>query len=540
MTDSRDPKKEDQEQAGAKHSAARTRPMTPLERQMTATVRQQLALAKPALDLAEAARRRLSGIQPVGAGIAEDARRKLAGAQSLSSAGGAVQQAAATAAQSIKSPAAAGLREMMNEKMRGAILGPEIDVSKLIGPAIDTSELFGPAIDTSKLIPAIDTSKLIPAIDTSELFGPAIDTSKLIPAIDTSKLIGPAIDTSKLIPAIDTSKLIPAIDTSKLIPAIDTSKLIGPAIDTSKLIPAIDTSKLIGPAIDTSKLIGPAIAASGKFYEDIAARVNAALPRIDLSAFAAVTRVADMATAMVRPVRALQDFSIQLPHIANLVHDAWSELRQTVTSLLGCWTQLSEIGHMVAGFGRRAALRARAAALHGDHAAVAEFAKVWLGLKKVGERVLEAVIAALFDPTWEQVDPGLTLPTLNKIRKREARGHVHLIGSKAGGKELRVYSLNMDITLASGEVEPLWSLLDGPSPEPMPLEGFDDPVVERVLGQLDPVERAIATTWCGGAGISWGEAAVECGQPAEKGVSVSRKLRRLGRRFQERQQQRAS
>ncbi|MEU2106375.1 hypothetical protein [Nocardia sp. NPDC019255] len=81
--------------------------------------------------------------------------------------------------------------------------------------------------------------------------------------------------------------------------------------------------------------------------------------------------------------------------------------------------------------------------------------------------------------------------------------------------------------------------LGGHSPELMPLDGFDEPVVERVLGQLDPVERSIATTWCGGAGISWGEAAVECGQPAEKGVSVSRKLRRLGRQFQERQQQRA-
>ncbi|MFG3618884.1 hypothetical protein [Nocardia sp. NPDC047654] len=115
-----------------------------------------------------------------------------------------------------------------------------------------------------------------------------------------------------------------------------------------------------------------------------------------------------------------------------------------------------------------------------------------------------------------------------------------MIGSKAGGKELRVYSLNTGITLASGEVEPLWSLLDGPSPEPMPLDGFDDPVVERVLGQLDPVERAIAKPWCGGAWISRREAAVECGQPAEKGVSVSRKLRRLGRQFQERQQQRAS
>ncbi|MGF0320627.1 hypothetical protein, partial [Nocardia fluminea] len=280
---------------------------------------------------------------------------------------------------------------------------------------------------------------------------------------------------------------------------------------------------------EKTKLLGTSI--FGQYMPEthkITTAINKLVPSIGLGSLGHVTRVTDAFAKALGVPGALGDIS--LPVLREFDRIAES-VQGSIISLLGRWVRLGDLGHFLARVGYRAALSARDAALHDDREAVGQFAQVWLGVKKVTARIIDAVIGALIDPSWEQGEVELTIENLNRLRRREARREAGLIGSKAKG-DLRMHSVDVGEGEFPFVVEPLWA--PRPDPEMAVLEGFD-PRIERVLAQLTATEREIVNEWAAGSSITWGEAAIGCGHGPEKGESVRRKLGRLGKQLTARQ-----
>ncbi|WP_415939919.1 hypothetical protein [Streptomyces sp. 039-1] len=192
-----------------------------------------------------------------------------------------------------------------------------------------------------------------------------------------------------------------------------------------------------------------------------------------------------------------------------------------------------------------AALNARRAILEsptqdGWKATVAEFTQTWLGIAKPGERWLEAASTALLGDWVDLLDkhclddvgePGLQLLKLETATVHEQLQP--LWRRKSGGA--RLLSLDHPVTgggklidLLADKAAPLV-----PSHEWEP----DNDQAAIVFGQLSPREQEIARAWACFDHSSWMEAAEFAGftDPQAEAERVRRKLRRLGRRQQERQ-----
>ncbi|WP_280215812.1 hypothetical protein [Nocardia cyriacigeorgica] len=490
------------------------------ERRAIAETRRRITGMKRSGDKVNSVRRTLDQAQPL-VDIVSKAHRD------LESVAGPLKELADQAQRRLSSPAASdsfiprvALPQPPVFEMPG-VFEANLELVKAFRGTVDTTALLAPMTEAirEQLLPKMDISAMIgttytPPFNTFSMPGVFEANSKLAEAIrgtvDTTALLAPMTEAIR----------------EQLLPKMDISAMIGttytPPISAAGMFESITgvggTSSLTGSMPDSVR-------------SNVAAMLNAALPRIDLSAFNRVVRI----TAFADNLPGLHSIvGPRLHALAGMSAAAFAipdDLQRVITSLLGRWSSLADMGHMLAGLGRRAALRARAAALREDFDEVIEFAMSWLGLKKVRKAALMAVIAALFDPGWEQVEPDLTISTLNTIRQREARSNADLIGSKAKG-DLRVHSLDITEGEFPGEITPLWQ--QRPDPEIVRLEGFE-PKVERVLAQLTDQEREIAMAWAfGGRTCTWPEAAIECGYSPEKGRSVCRKLSRLGDRFTQR------
>ncbi|MEV0297025.1 hypothetical protein [Nocardia sp. NPDC050710] len=493
---------------------------------------EQEMLAEPALDRVDAMRRRIGRAQPA-AGIVADAHQNLERAV-------APVTALAKNAQSFLPPMPEDLVRSMdlpgfeipgmaeaNSKLLEAITG-SVSTAALFASVVDTTPFFSP-IDTTAFFPSMDTTQFFQPMNTTEWFGDAMDAmvrdivsaplmsaayADVAGSVLTLKFFAPVADvisTQSFAATAEIGGWIRSMDlpgfeipgmaeaNSKLLEAItgsvSTAALFASVVDTKAFFPPMDTTAFLQP-VDTTEWFGDAM------------------------------------DAMVRGIVAEPVMSAAYGNVAAMDGNGVMDGLQTVFSdLLGRWTGLDDFGYLLAGRGRSAALRARAAALRNDHEVVTEFARRWLGLKRVTRRVLVAVIAALFDPSWEHVEPDLAIPTLKRIRRVEARLNSDLLGSKAKG-DLRMHSLDVTGGEFPVALEPLWK----PRPERVlyRVEGFD-PRVERVLAQLTEGEREIAVAYAmGGRSFTWAQAAVECGQDPRRGQSVRRKLGRLGDRFVQR------
>lgn len=195
-----------------------------------------------------------------------------------------------------------------------------------------------------------------------------------------------------------------------------------------------------------------------------------------------------------------------------------------------------------ASLGVFAALNARQAILEtrtvdGWKPAVAEFASMWLKIPNPDTEWLEAVSTALLGSWVDLLDEDLVDDAgalgLKQLKRESSEVHRQLQPlwrRKTSGGRL----LSLDHPLPGGGT--LVDVLADRAAvrEPAVLWEPDADSAAWVFSQLSPGERQVARAWAQAGGASWAEAADLAGVTAYDADSVRRKLRRLGRRFEER------
>ncbi len=206
-----------------------------------------------------------------------------------------------------------------------------------------------------------------------------------------------------------------------------------------------------------------------------------------------------------------------------------------LADLLVRWRETAEYGtgilRSLARAAFRAALRARAAVLHGDDGPVARFIQAWLGLRPTAKRV-EAVSAALLEEGWDTAipdDPSNLLADLRKRTHRQARALRPLWENQLNRR--RVILLDQPFLTRTGTVMTVADLVPGgQDAEDLALAGErEEQRLSRVLGRLGPEELRVTSVYAQRSGLTWTEAARAAGaaDPAAAGERVRRKLKRL-------------
>nr|WP_024126219.1 hypothetical protein [Streptomyces sp. FR1]AHE38838.1 Hypothetical protein pFRL3_61 [Streptomyces sp. FR1] len=189
-----------------------------------------------------------------------------------------------------------------------------------------------------------------------------------------------------------------------------------------------------------------------------------------------------------------------------------------------------------------AALNARGAILgtrtvDGWKPAVAEFAATWLGIPNPDSEWLEAVSMALLGNWVDLLDEHLVDDVgslgLKQLKKESAVVHRQLQPlwrRKAAGGRL----LSLDHPIPGGGTL-VGLLADRAAPqEPSLLWEPETESAAAVFAGLSPGEQQVARVWAQSGRTSWAEAADLAGVSAAEADSVRRKLRRLGRRYEQR------
>ncbi|EGX58485.1 MULTISPECIES: hypothetical protein [Streptomyces] len=195
----------------------------------------------------------------------------------------------------------------------------------------------------------------------------------------------------------------------------------------------------------------------------------------------------------------------------------------------------ARLGVFAALNARRAILETRT--VDGWKPAVAEFAATWLGIPNPDTEWLEAVSTALLGSWVDLLDEPLVDDAgalgLKQLKRESAVVHRQLQPlwrrKTAGG---RLLSLDHPVP-GGGTLVGL--LADRAAPtEPSLLWEPETESAAAVFAGLSPGEQQVARVWAQSGRTSWAEAADLAGVSAAEADSVRRKLRRLGRRYEQR------
>lgn len=200
------------------------------------------------------------------------------------------------------------------------------------------------------------------------------------------------------------------------------------------------------------------------------------------------------------------------------------------------WREAAESGMgVLRGLARaafRAALRARAAVLHGDDGPVAWFIEAWLGLRVTPERI-EAVSAALLEEGWDASipdDPAYLLTDLRRRTARQARVLRPIWETQLNHRAIGM--LDQPVITGNGTLLTVADLVpDGQATEDLVLAGeWDEQRLRRALDRLKPDELQVTNVYAQRSELTWAEAARIAGaaDPAAVSERVRRKLKRLG------------
>ena len=176
-------------------------------------------------------------------------------------------------------------------------------------------------------------------------------------------------------------------------------------------------------------------------------------------------------------------------------------------------------------------------------AAVEEFAVHWIGLgKQTPERrkaILEAVEDVLLSACWRAPDGVADLALGKRLRSRvhaEARWHRPIWDNQSRGYTIDLLERPVGradhgepVTLAHQLVEPRdpYVLVEG---------GLDaQQRLQQIMVLLKPEHRRVVLQRAYGDGLTWQEAALLAGLPAEAGERARRRVRRLSLELQRRQ-----
>jgi hypothetical protein len=193
----------------------------------------------------------------------------------------------------------------------------------------------------------------------------------------------------------------------------------------------------------------------------------------------------------------------------------------------------------------RAAREVRSAVLTGDSdesvedrwARVADFARSWLGFRKLTPPLVDATLNALLDVDLDGFDPDdddglrqhLRAVTCDQHHLLRPIGETQLCGRTVAYLDQPVGLTGGDrfaATISDGIASPGHGLVDA--------IGWKDPRIDRVLAQLRPDERRLAAAYADDGTLTWRQCAVACGLPDSYGERVRRKLVRVGDRISQR------
>nr|WP_218681196.1 hypothetical protein [Rhodococcus qingshengii] len=320
------------------------------------------------------------------------------------------------------------------------------------------------------------------------------------PLLNALKVSSPLSDLSSVLPTVDLTTLI--LPLPSVVP--DLGMTAGFGLDKGVMPGILDQVRGFDPSITMPVL--DALKATSKW--------ESVLPRIDLSSFARVQQISEAVTSLVN----------QVAPVIRIVED----MRSMIGALLDGWQTLAGVGHRIARSGLVAAVKAREAVLSGDHDAVDWFARTWLGIKGITVDVLDAVIGALLD--WSVEGDSEAIEEIKALVWKH-HANIRPIG-ETQWRGRRVTSLNRRVIQPGGGEVELGTLVPGPDVDCTGIE-FNDPRAVALFAKLDPVEKQIvaarfATT---DRGITWADAAEDCGYPAAMGEAVRRKVRGLKRRI---------
>ncbi|MGI5456409.1 hypothetical protein ACQEWB_25230 [Streptomyces sp. CA-249302] len=177
-----------------------------------------------------------------------------------------------------------------------------------------------------------------------------------------------------------------------------------------------------------------------------------------------------------------------------------------------------------------AALTARNAAIEGDHEAVDEFSRIWLGVNHP-ERWRDAVEMALLGEWVKSLGRGtLRDPAVVDLLKSHTQiEHRHLQPlweRKVNGRRTSLLSRPVGGDLTVRDL-----LVEHRTPETEVLHNEHESRVNTVLHGLAPDEAIVATRWAEAPDLSWQQAALSEQFPETFGERVRRKLKRLGKEY---------
>ncbi|MGY1820496.1 hypothetical protein [Geodermatophilus sp. SYSU D00079] len=238
---------------------------------------------------------------------------------------------------------------------------------------------------------------------------------------------------------------------------------------------------------------------------------------------------------------------ISMPSIADWLPDLRPALGGLIQShdwifdVLRQWQDLFDGDGLASRWARaalRAALWARNAVLSGNRDEVAAFIRQWLGLDHPDAAHIEAASDALLTPGWEPpdaADPDAIeemLQTLEHMTRMGARHHRPVWETQLRYGKVALLEKPVGVDPDSGYQRTLGDLLPAPAdPDPFAAE-ITDERLHRVLRQMTSEERSVCLAYT--PDLTWREAAVAAGLPAEFGESVRRKRTRLAKEMSRR------
>ena len=247
------------------------------------------------------------------------------------------------------------------------------------------------------------------------------------------------------------------------------------------------------------------------------------------------------AVAMAAPhydlLRNIGNFATSITTLPIPVNFTGMGVTASLVDLFLRWREAAESGMgVLRGLARaafRAALRARAAVLHGDDdGLVAWFIETWLGLRVSPERI-EAVSAALLEEGWDASvpdDPAHLLTDLRRRTARQARFLRPIWETQLNHRTIGM--LDQPVITGNGTLLAVADLIPGgQAAEDLVLAGeWEERRLLRVLSRLKPDELRVTNVYAQHSELTWAEAARISGatDPAAAGERVRRKLKRLG------------
>ncbi|MFI6525593.1 hypothetical protein [Streptomyces uncialis] len=218
---------------------------------------------------------------------------------------------------------------------------------------------------------------------------------------------------------------------------------------------------------------------------------------------------------------------------ADVAHSSVNLISEALLMLASvCGSQLAPITREAL----LAALTARNAAIEGDHEAVDEFSRTWLGITRP-ERWRDAVEMALLGEWVNNLGRGILRDpaVVDLLRNHAQIEHRHLQPlweRKVNGRRTALLSQPVSNDLTLHDI-----LAERRTPEAEVLHAeHDDSRVAAVLRRLTPEEASVAEQWAAVPDINWHRAALAARLPETFGESVRRKLKRLGKLNTERAQ----